>query len=384
MSGVDLNQARAAFADDIRIRGAIKSAALIEGLATVPREEFLGPGPWKILRPAEMARGYQTTPDGNPKHLCENVLVAIDEKRRLNNGEPLALLLFMDALALSPGDRLLHIGCGVGYYTAVAACAVGRQGRVVAVEIDLELAVRAARNLAAYPNVEAIAGDGVRGAFGSFDAIFVNAGCTAPQPAWLDQLDVGGRLLLPLTVALPTPGAGAGYMLLVTRREADYDARLASPVGIFDCAGARTEQESEQLAKAFAQGDFQSVRKLRCDPHDPGPNCWLHQRDVCLESDPALRGVARRAVALNPALLGNYVGRYQLESDLVLTITRQGDDLFAQFMDRPRLAIHPESEHRFFYTAMNAQITFIDAGAGPASGLILHHGGRDLRGKRIR
>ncbi|HEY2782251.1 MAG TPA: DUF3471 domain-containing protein [Steroidobacteraceae bacterium] len=383
MSDANLAQARAAFANEIRIKASIKSASLIEGLATVAREDFVGPGPWRILRPAEMANGYQTTPDENPRHLCENVLVALDESRRLNNGEPLGLLLWLDTLALSLGDRFLHIGCGVGYYTAIAAHAVGPRGNVAAVELDQELAARAERNLAPYRNVAVVSGDGSKGTFGSFDAIFVNAGCTRPQPSWLDQLAMGGRLLFPLTVALPTPGAGAGYMVLVTRHETGYHARLTSPVGIFDCEGARTEEGSAQLAKAFAQGDFKAIRRLRRDPHQPTQDCWLHQSDVCLEYDSALRSSARKPVAISSELLGNYVGQYQLTADLVLSITREGDALFAQFAGRPSLAIYPESEQQFFYTAMNAQITFVTGGDGAATGLIFHHGGREVSARRI-
>jgi protein-L-isoaspartate(D-aspartate) O-methyltransferase len=288
MSTANLERARAIFADDIRARGGIKSAALIEGLATVPREDFLGPGPWRILRPAEMVKGYQSTPDEDPRHLYDNVLVALNEGRMLNNGEPLALLLFLDSLELSSGDRLLHIGCGVGYYTAIAARAVGPQGSVVAVEIDEDLGSRAERNLKSYGNVRVVTGDGAIGAFGSFDAIFVNAGCTQPQPIWLDQLSIGGRLLVPLTVELPnTPGIGVGNMLLVTKHETGYAARLTSPVGIFHCDSARTLDGGARLAKAFGQGDFQSIRALRRDRHEQGRDCWLHGDGFCLDTNPA-------------------------------------------------------------------------------------------------
>src|SRR5271168_4750261 len=109
----DLQEARTRFAKEIQQQGHIKSAGLIEGLATVPRENFLGPGPWKIMRPADLAKGYELTPDSNPRHLYDNVLVALDERRLLNNGEPLGLLLFLDTLTPSAGDRFLHIGCGV-------------------------------------------------------------------------------------------------------------------------------------------------------------------------------------------------------------------------------------------------------------------------------
>ena len=189
----DLQQARTRFAKEIQQQGHIKSTELIEGLATVPRENFVGPGPWKIMR----GGGYQVTPDDNPRHLYDNVLVALDERRKLNNGEPLALLLFLDSLTLSAGDKFLHIGCGVGYYTAIAAHAVGPSGSVVGVEIDPALAERAVLNLRSYRTVRAVTNNGALDHFGTFDAIFVNAGCTRPQSIWLDQLALGGRLLIP-------------------------------------------------------------------------------------------------------------------------------------------------------------------------------------------
>ncbi len=98
----DLQEARMRFANEIQQQGHIKSTGLIDGLATVPRENFVGPGPRKIMRPADLASGYQLTPDSNPRHLCDNVLVALDERRMLNNGEPLALLSICPTITLAP------------------------------------------------------------------------------------------------------------------------------------------------------------------------------------------------------------------------------------------------------------------------------------------
>src|SRR6185295_13736316 len=118
----------------------------------------------------------------------------------------------------------------------------------VGVEIDPALAERARRNLASYPNVTVACRDGSRPADGSFDAIFVNAGATHVERAWIEQLRDGGRLLVPLTIGMSGLNAGMGYMLLVTREPAGCAARFVSPVGIFHCAGARSEA-GEQLLK---------------------------------------------------------------------------------------------------------------------------------------
>jgi protein-L-isoaspartate(D-aspartate) O-methyltransferase len=45
--------------------------------------------------------------------------VAIDAARCLNNGQPSALARWIDAFDLCTGDRVLHVGCGVGYYTPI-------------------------------------------------------------------------------------------------------------------------------------------------------------------------------------------------------------------------------------------------------------------------
>lgn len=212
------------------------------------------------------------------------MLVALDASRKLNNGEPAFLLRCLDDLDLSPRDRLLHVGCGVGYYTAIAAETVA-DGTVVGIELDARLAERAAKNLHRWPNVTVLAGDGSEIASElPFDAIFVNAGATEPLPGWLDRLRDGGRLLVPLTVDLAEPwsGLGAGQMLLVTRHAGFFAARFTSPVGIYHCAGARTPSGVDLLEQAYRRGGHERVRRLRRDEHPSGPQCWLHAPRFCL------------------------------------------------------------------------------------------------------
>lgn len=286
-----IEQVRERFAQHIQQQTRIRSAGLIAGLAAVPREQFLGPGPWKLAGAAAKGQGYEVTPDDDPRHLYQAVPVALDAYRGLNNGDPAALMVFMDALDLVPGDRLLHVGCGVGYYTAIASHALGPESDVLAVEIDPELASRAAENLRSYPAIRVLHGDGTSDLLGSFDAIFVNAGCTGPLAIWLDQLAPGGRLVLPLTVSSPIANSGWGGMLRVARDGNDYSARFTSRVGIYHCTGARSDDEEALLKSAFASGNRAAVVRLRRDTHAPHPDCWLHASSFCLQVDPALRAM---------------------------------------------------------------------------------------------
>ena len=272
-------QARREFAEKIRTLAGLKSDALARAFASVPREEFVGPGPWQILRPSAIVRGYETTPDADPRHLYENVLVALDASRGLNNGEPSGLARWLDSLDLAAGDRFLPVGCGVGYYTAIATEAIGSDGSAVGIEIDPELAARATHNLQGWPNVTVLAGDAGQLEGDAFDAIFVNAGATEPREAWLNALRAGGRLLFPLTVGIPSQNIGMGHMLLVTR---GVGARFVSPVGIFHCAGARTDEGNELLDRSYKQGGFEEVRSMRLDAHHQESECWLHAPRFCL------------------------------------------------------------------------------------------------------
>ena len=277
-----LERARSAYAEQVRALAGMRSEVLVRGFATVPREAFVGPGPWQLLRTADLGRGYETTPDADPRRLYDNVLVTLDAERNLNNGEPAGLARWLDSLELAPGERFLHVGCGVGYYTAIAAHALQPGGEAIGLEIDPGLAARARDNLAAHARgarvangPEAIAGE-------TFDAIFVNAGATRPDAAWLDALRPGGRLLVPLTVDTDSPNLGVGWMLHVVRANDGWPARFTTPIGVFHCAGAREPAESTALREAYARNDHDSVRELRRDAHALDADCWLHASGFCL------------------------------------------------------------------------------------------------------
>jgi protein-L-isoaspartate(D-aspartate) O-methyltransferase len=209
--------------------------------------------------------------------------------------EPSFLGYLIDALELKAGQRVAHIGCGTGYYSAILAEVVGRKGRVTSVEIDQKLAARAKRNLSPWPQVSVVAADGSRHRLDSVDALLINAGATHPAANWLNALAPGGRMVLPLTAENKF-----GSVLKVTRLARGYSARFIGAVGIFPCTGARNGRAKDQLKAAFQSGKQNTVRSLRRDQHKSNRMCWLHGKDFCLSrtavSDgtiPEVKGSAR-------------------------------------------------------------------------------------------
>ena len=134
---------RRAYAKQIMAAAGVDDRRVEAAFATVPREDFLGPGPWQILR---WGRGYVPTPSRDPVYLYDDVLVGIIPERKLNNGQPSFLAALIASAAPQPGEHAVHIGAGVGYYTAIIARLVGHRGRVTAIEFASDLAQRTAAN----------------------------------------------------------------------------------------------------------------------------------------------------------------------------------------------------------------------------------------------
>jgi len=136
---------------------------LEEAFATVPREAFLGPGPWTVIvgRMVTAGNGKVVTPSADPVHIYQDVLVALDADKGINNGEPSLHAMWIGKIAPKPGEAVTHIGAGTGYYTALLARLVSPGGPVTAFELEADLASRATKNLEAYGNVTVIHGDAV-------------------------------------------------------------------------------------------------------------------------------------------------------------------------------------------------------------------------------
>jgi D-alanyl-D-alanine carboxypeptidase len=92
----------------------------------------------------------------------------------------------------------------------------------------------------------------------------------------------------------------------------------------------------------------------------------------------------KQAVTVDAAILNNYAGEYQVGPNLMITITKEGNKLFAQVIGQPKIELHSESTTKFFVKEAPIQIEFVTDASGKASGLTLYQGGQQIQAKRIK
>jgi protein-L-isoaspartate(D-aspartate) O-methyltransferase len=163
---------------DSQLRGrGISDQRVLNAMARVPRHEF--------------------APEAYRDQTYEDHPLPIGEGQTIS--QPYIVALMLDVLALSPSDRVLEVGTGSGYLTALLA---ELAAEVVSVERHAALA-DAARDLLArmgYGNVEVNIGDGSLGfpEGAPYDAIIVSAAAADVPGALLAQLREGGRMIIPV------------------------------------------------------------------------------------------------------------------------------------------------------------------------------------------
>ena len=193
----------------------IRDARVLAAFARVPRRAFVPPEAREV---ADEDR-------------------ALDIGRGQTISQPYVVARMTEALALAPGDRVLEVGTGSGYQTAILAELLPAPNVVRSIEIIPELSARAGRVLAelGYANVELAVGDGGQGwpAAAPFDAILVAAAPERLPPALLDQLAIGGRLCIPIG-----PTGGNQDLELWTRLgPEEYQRRSLFPVRFVPLTG---------------------------------------------------------------------------------------------------------------------------------------------------
>ena len=118
--------------------------------------------------------------------------------------QPTMIASMLEELAVERGNRVLEVGTASGYNAALLAELAGDTGHVVTIELEEDLAARAAAVLQSEgygQEVTVVAGDGSAGyAPGApYDRIIVTAGAPSVAPAWIEELREGGRLVVPIT-----------------------------------------------------------------------------------------------------------------------------------------------------------------------------------------
>jgi protein-L-isoaspartate(D-aspartate) O-methyltransferase len=160
----------------LRQRG-ISDERLLAAMAKVPRHEFVSPQNW--------AEAYADHP------------IPIAEQQ--TTSQPYMIAAMVQAAGIKPEDRVLEIGAGSGYQTAVLA---ELASQVFAVEryASLTEAARATLERLGYRNTKVVTGDGSLGLpeAAPFDAIIVSAAAPRIPQALVEQLAVGGRLIVPV------------------------------------------------------------------------------------------------------------------------------------------------------------------------------------------
>lgn len=183
---------RRALIERIREKG-IRELEILRAFDVVPRHEFLPQAVWH--------RAYEDAP----------IPIGFGQTA----SQPSLQALYMQLLDLRHEDRVLEIGTGSGFQTAILAQLVAQ---VYSIERVRELAVRAREILEKLriSNVALLVGDGTIGwrRYAPYDAILVAAGGPEVPEPLLDQLAVGGRMLIPV-------GSREAQRLMLVRRTPD-------------------------------------------------------------------------------------------------------------------------------------------------------------------
>ena len=255
------------FADQLRIMAALEDGPgtdrVLSAFRAVPRERFAGQGPWKLRSPHEgFSLPVRTTPDADPKWLYHAVLIVLDEEKGINIGDPVFWARRFVRADVKPGARVLQVGAGVGYYTAILSHLVGPDGRVIAYEVENELAGRARTNLADRANAEVRDGNAATDlrVGETFDLIVAFAGITHIPEPWTARLAPGGQLLVPLTGA-----DWWGAMILAEREGQGFTATTLGRVGVYPCAGARDAALAQRITHLFSDPSRVAECRLRLE-----------------------------------------------------------------------------------------------------------------------
>lgn len=161
-------------------QGYLKTPLIIEAFNTIKREDFV--------------------PENLRSEAGVNAPLPIGWGQTIS--QPLTVAFMLELLQPEPGDKILDVGAGSGWQTAMLCHMVGDKGFVYAIERVPELMEFGKRNVDKYKfkNIKFICSDGSRGLKkeAPFDKIIAAAAAEKIPQAWKEQLKIGGRLVMPV------------------------------------------------------------------------------------------------------------------------------------------------------------------------------------------
>jgi len=168
--------------EELISHGYLKSKRIIKAFQKIDRKEF-------VLKEYQ-SQAYLDTP------------LPIGYGQTIS--QPLVVAFMLELLQVKPGNKVLDIGAGSGWVTALLASLVGEKGRVIAIERIFELVKMATNNVSKFNFIEKgivkiVSGDGSKGYISEspFDRIICGADARVIPESWKNQLEVGGRLVTP-------------------------------------------------------------------------------------------------------------------------------------------------------------------------------------------
>jgi nitroreductase len=93
--------------------------------------------------------------------------------------------------------------------------------------------------------------------------------------------------------------------------------------------------------------------------------------------------IKRKTIKLDPKIYDEYVGRYQLNEAIAVSVTKEDSRLFVQATGQAKIEIFPEKKDEYFLKVADIQISFVRSGEGVVTKLIIHQGGQDTPAKKI-
>src|SRR5467141_4931443 len=214
--GVDFAAERVRMVDRLVRSGYLKDAAVRAAFLAVPREAF--------VRPEDRAAA------------CEDVPLPIGSGQTISAPSMIAIML--EEARLEPSERMLEIGTGSGYHSALVAHIVGPRN-VVSIERHSELAAWGQSNLrqAGFAEVTVVVGDGSLGhrQAAPYDCILATAGAPRIPEAWPAQLTSRGRIVAPIG------SSRHGQVLVIASRRTDgtLDVRESTPCAFVPLVGVQ-------------------------------------------------------------------------------------------------------------------------------------------------